>query len=90
MSEPTNDRPTEPRGDWEEGPLSDDPTPQELFLQISHIAQLMSHDLLDKLRWWEQDTRGKSDEEIERRIAHMRAFLQEFQAAYVKFSEVNF
>ena len=90
MSEPTSDRPTEQLGDWEQGPDSGEQSPQEQFRQISHIAQLMSHDLLDKMRWWERDTLEKPDEEVEKRLDHMRAFLQEFQSAYVKFSEVDF
>ena len=64
--------------------------PRELFEQISHIAVYMSYDLVDKLRWWEKETLKQSDEEIEKRIPHMAAFLDSLKKAYLEFSDIDF
>ncbi len=90
MDDTPEDRPSRRPAEWNHNVEPGELSTRELFRQISHIAQFMSHDLVDKLRWYEQDSLTKSDEELEERLVHMRAFLKQFQAAYDRFSEVDF
>ena len=64
-------------------------SPREMFRQISHIAQFMSHDMLDKIQWWEKETLKLSDDEIDKRIPHMSTFLEQLKQAYETFSDVD-
>ena len=75
---------------WKEGNESEEREPKEVFKQLSHIAISMSFDLIDKLRFFEKETLKLSDEEIETRIPHMAAFLEELKTAYLDFAEVDF
>ena len=64
--------------------------PRELFSDLSHIAVVMSYDLIDKLRWWEKQTLGLPDDEIAQRIPHSAAFLEKLKEAYLHFAEIDF
>jgi hypothetical protein len=75
--------------DWKRRYAEGDESARELFKQISHVALLMSYDLIDKLRWWESETLKLSDEEIDKRIPHMSKFLEELKRAYEDFSDVD-
>jgi hypothetical protein len=63
--------------------------PRESFRRVSHIALLMSYDLIDKLRWLEKDTLGRSDEEVAARARHTQVLLDRLTAAYLGFAEVD-
>ena len=75
--------------DWKQRREAGTESPREMFVQISHIAQFMSHDLLDKIQWWEKETLKLSDEEIDERIPHMSVFLEQLRQAYETFSNVD-
>jgi hypothetical protein len=75
--------------DWKQRRETGDESPKEMFRQISHIAQFVTHDLLDKIQWWEKETLRLSDEEIDERIPHMAVFLGQLQQAYETFSDVD-
>ena len=72
-----------------EGEAAND-DPRALFQQVTHVALCISYDLIDKIRWWEKETLKLSDEEIEKRIAHMASSLESLRAAYLQFSDVDF
>ena len=63
--------------------------PRERFLKVSHISVCMVYDLVDKLRWYEKETMKRDDDEIEKRLPHMIAFLDRLTAAYLKFSDTD-
>jgi len=75
--------------DWKQRREAGGEAPKEMFRQISHIAQFMSHDLLDKIQWWEKETLKLSEEEIDKRIPHMSVFLEQLKLAYETFSDVE-
>lgn len=75
--------------EWKDGAAADEDDPRETFRKASHIALCISYDVIDKLRWWEKETLKLSDEEIEARLPHMRAFLDGLTTAYVGFSDVD-
>ena len=75
--------------EWKQRRAAGSESPREMFRQISHIAQFMSHDLLDKIQWWEKETLKLSDEEIDKRIPQMSVFLEQLKAAYETFSDVD-
>jgi len=70
----------------ESGQLS----PKEAFEKTSHIAQLISYDLIDKLRFWEKETLKLSDEEITLRLSHLARSVDSLRAAYLTFSDLDF
>jgi hypothetical protein len=90
MTDESQEQPAEQYDEWKQRYDAGEESARDLFRQVSHISQFMSHDLLDKLRWWEQDTLEKSDDEVEKRLEHMSAFLKQLQAAYLHFSEIDF
>ena len=75
--------------EWKQRREAGGESPREMYRQISHIAQFMSHDLLDKIQWWEKETLNLSEEEIDKRIPHMSAFLERLKLAYEMFSDVD-
>lgn len=72
--------------DVEAGSLS----PREAFEKTSRIAQLISYDLIDKLRFWEKETIKLSDEEITLRLSHLARSVDALRGAYLTFSDVDF
>ena len=89
MSDREDEGSAENYEDWKQRRETGDESPLELYRQISHIAQFMSHDLLDKIQWWEKETLKLSEEEIDKRIPHMSALLEQLKLAYEMFSEVD-
>jgi hypothetical protein len=75
--------------DWKQRREAGGESPKEMFRQISHIAQFMSHDLLDKIQWWEKETLKLSEEEVDKRIPQMSVFLEQLKLAYETFSDVD-
>ena len=75
--------------DWKQRRETGTESPKEMFRQISHIAQFVTHDLLDKIQWWEKETLKLSEEEIDKRIPHMSVFLEQLRQAYETFSDVD-
>jgi len=75
---------------WKERHAAGTESPKELFRQVSRIAQFLAYDLVDKLQWWEKETLKLSDDEIDERIPHMSAFLEQLRTAYDTFSDVDF
>ena len=75
--------------EWKSRYEAGDRSARELFEQISKIAQLLSYDLLDKLQYWEKETLKLTDEQIDKRIPHMTAFLEQLRIAYDTFSDVD-
>jgi len=68
---------------------ADDMSPRERFERISRIALLMSYDLIDKMRYWEKETTGLSDEQITRRVEHLAKSVTRLREAYLTFSDVD-
>lgn len=89
MSDREDQGSVEKHEDWKQRREAGTETPKEMFRQISHIAQFMSHDMLDKIQWWEKETLQLSDEEIDKRIPHMTVFLEQLRLAYETFSDVD-
>jgi hypothetical protein len=75
--------------DWKQRRETGDESPREMYRQISHIAQFMSHDLLDKIQYLEKETLKLPEEEIDERIPHITAFLEQLKLAYEMFSDVD-
>jgi len=93
MEETRGDRPQENQSEnydeWKERYAKGSQNPRELFQQVSRIAQYMSYDLIDKLRYWEKETLEMSDDDIEKRLGHMAVFLERLKKAYVDFAETD-
>ena len=89
MSDREDEGSAENYEDWKQRREAGTESPRELFRQISHIAQFMTHDMLDKLQWWEKETLKLSQEEIDERIPHMSVFLEQLQQAYETFADVD-
>jgi len=89
MSDREDDRPGEDLDELKKRYEAGQDSSRELFEQISHIAIYLSYDLIDKLRFWEKETLKLSDEEIDRRIPHMSAFLDRLRTAYDSFTDVD-
>jgi len=75
--------------DWKRRYAAGDESAKALFQQISHIALLLSYDMIDKLRYWESETMKLVDEEIDERIPHVSKLLERLQAAYETFTDVD-
>ena len=45
--------------------------PKERFRKTTHIALLMSYDLIDKLRYWEKESLELPADEMEPRLEHL-------------------
>jgi hypothetical protein len=65
-------------------------TPREVFEEMHKVSLSLAYDLIDKLRWFEQDTAKQPDEEIEKRVQHMALFLENFRKSYLAFAEIDF
>ena len=89
MSDREDEGSVEKYEDWKQRREAGNESPKELFRQISHIAQFVTHDLLDKIQWWEKETLKLSDEEIDKRIPHRSVFLGQLRQAYETFSDVD-
>jgi hypothetical protein len=89
MSDREDEDSVENYEDWKQRREAGHESPKEMFRQISHIAQFMTHDLLDKIQWWEKESLKLSDEEIDKRIPHMALFLEQLKSAYENFSDVE-
>jgi hypothetical protein len=89
MSDREDEDSVENYEDWKQRREAGNESPKEMFRQISHIAQFMTHDLLDKIQWWEKESLKLSDEEIDKRIPHMALFLEQLKSAYENFSDVE-
>lgn len=89
MTDRDDDRPGENLDELKRRYEAGQDSPRELFEQISHIAIYLSYDLIDKLRFWEKETLKLSDEEIDRRIPHLSAFLDRLRTAYESFADVD-
>jgi len=89
MTDPEDKGSAEHYEDWKQRREEGNESPRDMFVQISHIAQFMSHDMLDKIQWWEKETLKLSDEEIDKRIPHMSVFLEQLRLAYETFSDVD-
>jgi hypothetical protein len=89
MSDSKKQDPREQYGDWKQRYAAGDQSAKELFEQISHIALMLSYDMIDKLRYWENETVKLSDEEVDKRIPHMSNFLEKLQTAYDTFADVD-
>ena len=81
--------PFEEYSDWKQSYEDGAVEPRESFRRVSHIALSVSYDLLDKLRFYEKETMKLPDEEIEKRLPHMVAFLDLLGVAYDEFSDVD-
>lgn len=75
--------------EWKEREDAQGQDPRDSFRQVSHIALLMSYDLIDKLRWWEKETLALSDEEVAQRVPHTVALLEKLRTAYLDFAEMD-
>ena len=83
-------KPPEELTDWTWSDEAKDQEPREMFQRVSHIAISMSYDLIDKLRFFEKETLKLPDNEINKRVPHLAAFLERLKAAYLDFAEVDF
>jgi len=63
---------------------------KEAFEKTSHVAQLMAHDLIDKLRFWEKHTLQLTEDEITLRLSHLARSVDSLRAAYLTFSDLDF
>jgi len=75
--------------DWKEHYEAGDVSAHELFKQVSNIAVCLSYDLIDKLRFFEKQTLGLSEDEVGARLQHMSEFLEQLKSAYVTLSDVD-
>lgn len=75
--------------EWKDGGEAAGANPRESFRKVSHIALLMSYDLIDKLRWWEKETMALPDDEIARRVPHTVTLLERLRTAYLDFADVD-
>lgn len=67
----------------------DDLTPKQRFERISRIALLLGYDLMDKLRYWEQETSKLSDEQIAKRLQPLTDSVEKLREAYLSFSDLE-
>jgi hypothetical protein len=88
-SEKQDAEPLEEYSEWKQDYETGEGKPRESFERVAKIALCVSYDLLDKLRWYEKETLKLSDEEIEKRLPHMVAFLDLLGTAYDEFSDVD-
>ena len=77
-----SDDPKEPQGDE---PLA----VKERFEKTAQIALLMTYDLIDKLRYWEKETLKLPEDQIEERLAHLHASVDQLRAAYLTFTDLD-
>ena len=75
--------------EWKEREEAEPQNPRDSFRQISHIALLMSYDLIDKLRWWEKETLALPDEQLAQRLPHTVTLLEQLRTAYLEFADVD-
>ena len=75
--------------DWKRRHEAGEESPRVLFRQVSHIAQFLTYDLIDKLQWWEKQTLELPDEQIDERIPHMAVFLEQLKTAYETFADLD-
>ncbi len=74
---------------WKKQCEAGEVSPQDTFKKISNIAVLMSYDMIDKLRFLEQETLPLPDEEIVDRVEHMTQFVERLRNAYLSLGETE-
>ena len=83
--EPSFDQLDELRNSVENAELS----ARERFQKTSHIALLLTYDLIDKLRYWEKETLELPDDQVAERLEHLTRSVEQLRVAYLTFSDVD-
>jgi len=87
---PEDDSPVGQLDELERSAETGDMSPKEQFQKTSHIALLLTYDLIDKLRYWEKVTLDLPDDEIAERLDHLTRSVAQLRDAYLNFTELDF
>ena len=85
--DPQDRAPDEQLDDLKESVSAGELSSRERFRKTSHIALLMSYDLIDKLRFMEKGTLALPDDQIDERLERLAESVELLRAAYLSFAE---
>ena len=85
--DPQDRPPTEQLDELEDSASAGELSSKERFRKTSHIALLMSYDLIDKLRFLEKETLALPDDQIDKRFERLAESVDLLRAAYLSFAE---
>ncbi len=74
---------------WKQQCAAGEISAPDTFKKISNIAVLMSYDMIDKLRFLEQETLKLPEEQIVERVEHMTGFVERLRTAYLSLGETD-
>ena len=87
--DPRDRPPDEQLDELQQSASTGDLSSKDRLRKTTHIALLMSYDLIDKLRYYEKETAKLTPAEIEKRLPHMAGFLDQLKIAYLQFSDLD-
>jgi hypothetical protein len=85
--DPKDRPPDEQLDELQQNASTGDLSSKERFRKTTHIALLMSYDLIDKLRFVEKETLSLSEDEINARLEQLVEAVEMLRAAYLAFAE---